>query len=361
MDTPFLPGIELARRYYEEAVRPLLDQHGPGLRHSGALIGPGSDVLGFDSARSTDHNWGPRCQVFLAPYDAELAAGVSAMLARELPENFLGWPVKFPDVSADGSPVRHWVSVAELGSWLTGQLGFDPRHGLTVTDWLATPTQLFAAAAGGAVFHDGLAPAGLDAARAAIAWYPGDVWRYVLACQWQRIGQEEAFAGRCAESGDDLGSAIIAARLARDAIRLALLMRKIYPPYSKWLGTAFARLPGVDVLRGELSAAVKAATWPERERGLCGAYEELVRWHNELALTEPIDPLVSWFYDRPYRVIGGERIATALRNSIGDDVIPRLPLTGATDQFIDSTDVTANTPELARAAVVALLNRHSGA
>ena len=49
----------------------------------------------------------------------------------------------------------------------------------------------------GAVFHD---PRGeLAAVRDALAWYPDDVWYYVLACQWHRIGEEEAFVGRCAE------------------------------------------------------------------------------------------------------------------------------------------------------------------
>jgi hypothetical protein len=152
----------------------------------------------------------------------------------------------FPDVTAPGSPERHWVEIAELGDWLAGHLGFDPRLGVTVLDWLSVPAQALAEVTSGAVFYDGLAarPGGLIAARAALDWYPDDIWRYVLACQWQRIAQEEAFPGRCAEAGQDLGSAIVTARLVRNLMRLALLMDRRYPPYSKWLGTAFARLPG---------------------------------------------------------------------------------------------------------------------
>jgi hypothetical protein len=36
-------------------VRPVLDAHFPGLAHSAALIGDGSDVLGFDTPVSRDH------------------------------------------------------------------------------------------------------------------------------------------------------------------------------------------------------------------------------------------------------------------------------------------------------------------
>ena len=75
------------------------------------------------------------------------------------------------------------------------------------------------AAPAGAVFHDGTR--GLTRARAALSWYPHDLWRYVLSCQWSRIAEEEAFGGRRAEAGDELGSAIVMARLARDLMRLS--------------------------------------------------------------------------------------------------------------------------------------------
>ncbi|HYK31130.1 MAG TPA: DUF4037 domain-containing protein [Streptosporangiaceae bacterium] len=355
---PFVPGIELARRYYAEVVRPLLDRHQAGLAHSAALIGWGSDALGYDSARSTDHNWGPRCLIFVGPGDANRINEIGSMLEAELPPTFLGWPTRFPDVTRAEEPVRHWVDVAELGGWLTGQLGFDPRAGVDLADWLATPTQQLAELTGGAVFHDGLdgQSRGLDAARQALRWYPDDIWRYVLACQWQRISQEEAFPGRCAEAEDELGSAIITARLARDSIRLVMLMRRSYPPYSKWLGTAAARLEGASGVVRLCYQAITATAWPDRERALSACWEELGRVHNELGLTEPIDATVRPFYDRPYQIIDAGRFAAALIESIADDQVRRLPLTGAVDQFIDSTDA-AGDRRLRRAAVQALITR----
>lgn len=52
---PFVPGLELSRHFYVEAVRPLLDEAAPGIPHSAARLGSGSEVLGFDTARSADH------------------------------------------------------------------------------------------------------------------------------------------------------------------------------------------------------------------------------------------------------------------------------------------------------------------
>jgi predicted N-acetyltransferase YhbS len=319
----FIPGLRLAREFYADVVRPLLDGQVP---YAAALLGPGSEVAGFDSGRSVDHDWGPRLLVLLPDADAGQAGAITAMLADRLPESFRGYPVAFPRSGEPDEAARHRVEVAGLGGWLTGTLGFDPRRAITRLDWLATPAQRLAEITGGEVFAD--EPGDLTRARDALAWYPHDVWLYLLACQWQRIGQEEAFPGRCAEAGDDLGSAVVTARLARDLMRLCLLMHRRYPPYSKWLGTAFARLPGVDGIGASLTAASCAGDWRTRERNLCAAYEAVAALHNRLGITEPVDTHVRRYYDRPFLVIGAERFTAALGGAG----------LGAVDQFIDSTD-----------------------
>ncbi|GHO62603.1 hypothetical protein KSC_014950 [Ktedonobacter sp. SOSP1-52] len=60
----FIPGVELSRRFYEEIVHPLLVEAYPELAYAAALIGPGSEVLGFDSEMSMDHDWGPRLFIY---------------------------------------------------------------------------------------------------------------------------------------------------------------------------------------------------------------------------------------------------------------------------------------------------------
>ena len=351
MAPAYMPGLQLAREFYAAAVRPLLGEHFPQMPYAAALVGPGSEVVGFDTQRSVDHDWGPRLQVFLTSRDGALAEAVTAMLASRLPESFGGYPVAFP-VTEPGGTAGHRVQVAGLGAWLTGRLGFDPRREVTLLDWLATPAQRLAEVTAGEVFHDG--PGELTRVRARLAWYPRDVWLYLLACQWQRIGQEEAFPGRCVEAGDNLGSVIVAARLARDLMRLCLLMHRRYPPYSKWLGTAFARIPGLADLGGSLGAAISAGDWPTREQHLCRAYEKAASLHNELGLTPPLDTRVRGFYERPYQVIDAARFTAALREAISDPLLRRLPAIGAIDQFTDSTDALGR-PGFLRACVGAAI------
>jgi len=93
---PFVPGLELNRTYYEEAVRPILEDLTPNLAYSAALIGYGSDALGYDITVSTDHEWGPRLLLFLdeTAYAAR-AEEISARLSAELPPTFHGYSTSF--------------------------------------------------------------------------------------------------------------------------------------------------------------------------------------------------------------------------------------------------------------------------
>ena len=333
-----MPGLRLAGEFYAEVVRPLLDQSFPALRYAAALIGPGSEVLGFDSGRSTDHDWGPRLLLFLDDEDdgiGALAEDVGEVMAGRLPSSFGGYPVRFAVTRDPYGGERHRVEVFGLGGWLTWQLGFDPRDEVTASDWLGVPWQRLAEVTGGAVFEDRTGQ--LTRIRTALSWYPRDVWCYVLACQWSRIAEEEAFPGRCAEAGDELGSAVVAARLARDLMGLWLLMNRRYPPYSKWLGRAFALVPGADELGAELSAALAASGWAERERHLGRAFVIAAEAHNRLGLTAPLDPSVRPYYTRPYQVLDAGRFAAALRGVIADPAVSGRPPIGAASQFLDST------------------------
>jgi hypothetical protein len=331
----FVPGIDLSRAFYEEVVAPVVAD----VPHSAALLGLGSDVLGFDTARSTDHGWGPRLQVFVAdPVRDDVAGAVEAAL----PDSFRGWPVRY---GWDEVPVSHHVEVASLDAWLKRRLGVDPRGGLTARDWLALPQQLLLEVTSGAVFHDGLGE--LGAVREALKWYPHDVWLWLLACQWRRIDQEEPFPGRAAEVADELGSRVLAGRLVRDAMRLCFLLEGRYAPYSKWLGTAFRRLDAWDEVGPALEATLMTVDFREREDAFVAAIEAVARRHNALGITRPVEPNVRLFHSRPFRVLGSGRFVDACLERVEDEWLRSLPLVGGIDQFVDSTDVLSS-PETAR-------------
>lgn len=349
----FMPGLELSRRYYNELVRPLLDQHFPNLPHAAALIGYGSEVLGFDSEMSMDHAWCPRMQLFLRDQDAALAEPMRAMLARELPREFLGFPLDTLAVPGEpgvfqmreksGDLLDHKVLPVTLRAFVHETLDWDPATSLAPADWFSFPSQALATLTAGAVHFDG--PGELTALRAQLAWYPQDVWLYLLACGWQRIGQEEHLMPRAGFAGDELGSALIGSRLVRDIMSLCFLMEKRYAPYPKWFGSAFQRLAGAAALAPALRAAQRAGTWQEREAALCMAYALLAKQHNALGLTTPLPEEPGSFHGRPFRVIQGGDFAAALKAQIHDPEVQRIAgkgLIGNLDQFSDNTDLRSH-------------------
>jgi hypothetical protein len=338
-----LKGLELSRRFYFEAVRPILEHNFSRLEHAAALIGTGSEVLGYDDETSRDHQWGPRVQLFVQP-DAP-RADVERVLAAELPTEFAGYPTNFgpPEesgsrllVAVDSGPVAHLVEVLVLREYLEELLGVDPLARFEVRDWLVTPTQRLLELTTGEVFAD---PTGeLTRVRALLRWYPHDVWLLVMAGHWRRIAQSEHLHGRAGLRGDELGARLLAAGVVRDLMRLAFLQRRRYPPYPKWLGTAYARLESPE--RPWLGTALTASDRRTREDAFLAASSAAVRGHNELGVTREIDPAPRTFHDRPIRIIAADRVVEALRDAIEDpDVRAIAHEAGAIDAVSDNTDV----------------------
>lgn len=338
-----MSGRELCQRFYDQVVRPAV----AGMPHAAALLGEGSEVLGLDDGISTDHDFGPRLQLFVEP-GIDLTPVEVAL--EGLPASFEGFPVRFPDSDCQEGRPRHQVEVTTARAFFTARLGVDPADGLELADWLLAPTQILASLTGGGVFHD---PDGcLAARRRALAWYPDDVWRYVLASSWLRVSQEEAFVGRTGGRGDDLGSRILTARVARDLVRITFLVECRWAPYGKWLTTAFTGLRIATEVGPHLRRALGAMRWREREAALCAAGSVLAAATNRLGLAEPVDPAPRRFHSRDIQVLGADRLARALIDAIGDPpvraLITRLGsrpgsalghLPGAIDQATDSVDV----------------------
>lgn len=344
----FLPGRELSQRFYSELLRPLLEHHFPQLPYAAALIGPGSDVLGFDTEMSTDHDWGPRLLLFLRPSDMQLADDIHAMLRRELPPTFYGYPVSITLPTTDATSGRaepgvvdHRVIITTVSSFVWYHLAYDLHQPLLAADWLSFPAQVLRELTDGVVHHDGVGE--LTAVRQHLSWYPHDVWLYLLASGWNRIGQEEHLMPRAGYVGDELGSAIIGSRLVRDVMSLCFLYERQYAPYPKWFGSAFQQLSS-NQLTPVLQEAQYTRTWQERERALTSAYTYLAQLHNTSGITAPLPDTVSLFYDRPFQVIHGGAFAEAIRARISDPEVRQIAarrLIGNIDQISDNTDMHA--------------------
>ncbi len=267
---PFIHGLELCERFFEEAVDPILEAHYPSLKYSAGHLERGSDVLGYDTERSRDHHWGPKVTLFLPEADLDsVGPSIMDLMARELPFEVAGYPTHYDKPETDGGflkyrterPINHGVTVSSIEEFTAEYLGIDAT---------------------------------------------------------QEIG----------------------ARQIIELMRLAFLMEREYAPYSKWFGTAFARLECADDLNPIFHEVLNAREWREREAGLNKSYLQLGEMHNRLGVAEPVEVRIAPFHGRPYLVPHSERFVTALHGVVKSPGVRSLPRdVGGIFQFVDSTDV----------------------
>src|SRR5258708_5060556 len=199
----FVRGLDLNWAFYREAVQPLLTERFPDLAYAAALIGDGSDVLGYDTPRSTDHEWGPRLLLFLPDGShPELGVAIEDVLRAELPVAFGGYPTSFgprdgqgvrlPVAGAAGQ-VTHHVDIWTLRTFTRAQLGIEPGQPLRAIDWLALPEQMLLQVTGGGGFPHWLG--GLNSQRERLRSYPHPPPPFLLARPARRPPQIQPLLG----------------------------------------------------------------------------------------------------------------------------------------------------------------------
>lgn len=324
-------GLALARSYWSDVVRPLLDHYAPETPRAAARIGSGSDVLGLDDQTSRDHDWGLRLQVFVPD---ESRAAIRELLLAQLPDTFAGHPTKL--VFTGQSEPALALDVLSVAPFAQTMLGFNPLHQATVADWLSVTGQVGLEITGGEVFED--TSGELTSLRSRLTWYPHDVWRYVIACDWQRIDEELPLMQRAGQRGDDLGSRVIAARLVDTAMHLGFLLSRTWAPYPKWRGTLFTQLPLPPQIALELNAVLTTTDWRARGQHLADALERLAGQQRNCGLSTSTPACVP-FWDRPF-VCVNQAMVPALLGPIRDPLVRRLaPGLGSIEQRSDNVSL----------------------
>ena len=349
----FIPGLKLSELFYSEAAKPILDNFFPRLSYSAALLGWGSEVLGYDDIQSSDHHWGPRFFLFLSVEDhKQHKDAIYQTLSHNLPHRFRGYSTSFgePDEvgvrhmsESDSGPVNHMIHIETIENFFKWYLGCDPYGPLTAADWLSFSEHKLLAVTSGRVFHDGLGE--LEEIRRKFHYYPRDVWLYQLAAQWIKISEDREFTSRCGHVGDELGSMVIASHQVSKLMRLCFLMERKYAPYTKWFGTAFSELECASELSPIFKDVLLSSTWKERESNLARAYRVIARMHNALKITRPIVEDVQNYFGRPYLVFEPPDLIPDIVSSFTDEEVKAIKHgLGSVNQFVDSTDHVSKLP-----------------
>ena len=343
MVSEFIPGLKLSEMFFGEVVKKIIESEYPHLKYTAALIGPGSEVIGFDDSVSSDHHWGLRLYLFIDSESYERNYETLMNLFRKkLPFEFKGyssnWSLPDPNDSGTQIPqfinkgeVNHRIKIFTVEKYLKKQLNLEETNLIDI-DWLLLPEQKLLELTSGKIFYDTLGK--LSKIRNKFTYLPENVWKYKILSEWEHIGQEIAFAGRTGEVGDKLGSKIESSRLIRYIMRLAFLLNRKYTPYEKWFGTFFSKLKIAEELEPLLLSIFTEEDWKQRDKLLCEAYMLLVEEQNKLEITPKIIVEPMPFFSRNMTIIDIQKVIDELKKTIKPP-LDNIPPIGSVDQLLE--------------------------
>jgi hypothetical protein len=327
----FIKGIELNEGFYNDIVKPLLEKKYPKLPYSAALLGYGSDVLGFDTETSMDHNWGPRLQLFIENKD--LISELRNYFSYELPFQYKNFSVNFSKPGYDGTvrmeytgkkPVNHLIEITTFEDYLKERYAMDKTINFTNNDWLNFTDQSLVELTSGKVFYDGLNK--INKTPEELRFYPLDIYKLRMALLWNYIGNKEAFVGRSIALNDYIGLKINTSRIINYLIKILFYLENKYIPYSKWTGCAFRQLNVYNDVNAIIMNLVKENIPEKIEEHICILYERVIEIHNRNRELPYLRNKTRYYFNRPYKVIFSENIVSEIIDSIKDEDVKKVDL-----------------------------------
>lgn len=282
----FIPSLELSRALYEEQIAPLMEKRFPGVQYAAATYGMCSETLGLDDEVSMDHQWGPRVTVFLSDRDhARCSKDVMAAFREHFPARFKGFDTMWAKPGVDIHDTRETILYNVWTSTVGGALRFcggAKALPLQAVDWLRVSEQHLREFTAGVVYRDDTGE--FTRAREALAYYPDDVLKFLLACDWNAVGGDWFPIGRIASRGDTLGLRVQTSKIVQHMMRIAFMVSQSYMPYKKWFGTLFKALPIAATMEPILLDLLQEQDWQRVEEKIGHAASILLQRQNALGL-----------------------------------------------------------------------------
>ena len=288
-----IPGLKLARTYWNEYGKPLIAERYPEYqgRIAAGLVGHGSECYGFDDELSHDHDFGPGFCLWLT--DEDYAAIGERLQAdyESLPDTFMGFGPKSQTARAQGAGRR--VGVFRVGAFFESITGYrqappaDRPH-----EWLLLDEPTLAAATNGEVFADPLGA--FSKTRQGFKLMPEDVRLSLISRRLGMIAQAGQYnLPRMLQRGDGAAAWCAINEFAEAVASLVFLINTPvsagYMPYYKWRFAALrrlsrrmaARLPDAcaqleDVLRLASAACFGGVGFGEGGKGAAPAAKQVV-------------------------------------------------------------------------------------
>ena len=240
-----MKGLEIARDYFEEYARPMLEEKFPEWLPflAAGLTGSGSECFGYDDEISRDHDFEPGFCLFLPGEDVvdRRTAFLMERAYAALPREYMG--LKRSLMQPVGGPRKGVLRTAEFFHARTGT----DEEELTWQQWLSIPEYALAEAVNGEIYFDHYGE--VTRRRAILSRYPEDIRRKKLAGNLLLMAQSGQYNYmRCIRHGEGAAAQLAVAEFAKSTINVLFLLNGQYQPYYKWTFRALRALPRLSLL-----------------------------------------------------------------------------------------------------------------
>ncbi|MCZ6636110.1 MAG: DUF4037 domain-containing protein [bacterium] len=264
--------IDISRGFFEDVVRPLLEQAFPEEAQQVAcgVFGYGSECLGMDDEISQDHHWGLRVDMLIP--DAIFKAKSGEILERigaNLPETYGGFALREGHVAGAG------IAPESFEGFLTRTIGLTGAPA-SYSEWLDMPEEDIVHVTNGEVWYD---PSGrFTGVREVLSYYPEPVWLRRIS-HWCRYfsGMGVYALKRAVMRNNEVYATTSFGRSIKWAMELTFLLNQQYFPYDKWLYPFFKNLPELaDQMDPLISEGVQLGTAWKRRLEILEAISDLL-------------------------------------------------------------------------------------
>ena len=242
--------IENSRLFYEEKVAPMIKEKFGEYegRIAVGLVGEGSDCFAFDDDISRDHDFGTGVCLWLTDEDM-------ALFGKALREAYDAI-VDEKERSYLTENLRKRRGVMTIHDFYSNILRINcntKECTMSINQWMMLDHACLATAVNGEVFRDDLG-AFTKFRNLLLGYYPENIHRIRIAEKMHEYSASlQINYARCMTRKDTVSAQICRLRGMEAAMELFFLLKKVYPPYYKWM---FRALKDIDE-KGEFTSRIQ--------------------------------------------------------------------------------------------------------
>ena len=241
---------EGSRNFYDRRIAPMIREKFPEYeeRIAVGIVGEGSDCFGFDDFISRDHDFGTGVVLWVTDEDYDVIGSRLSYEYNAIIESHPGNNLT--------ERLKERRGVMTINGFYSNILGIDcdaDKCEFSEEDWYTLDHNCLSTAVNGEVYRDDLDKFSTFR-RMLLEYYPDKIWKIRIVNELHKFSMTlQVNYARCMSRKDTVAARLCHMQGLESAMQLYYLMKRVYPPYYKWI---YRRLDELDN-GGRYSSLVK--------------------------------------------------------------------------------------------------------